>query len=346
VSLPGRSIEAGDAAGADLDHVFTDDAPSGGDVFLKGIELRPGVTADIHLRVLSDPRPGCGREAIVAVHGSVSTASTLVGLGKALLASTGDGGARARWFIAVDLPGHGESAPPVGVLFGDLALQDYVAAIVGTLDRLKGRGIRATTLVGHSLGGATLLQVQQSLIHRGKSLEDVFDVEHVVLLSPGAWPDGISCAKCQDPHTSAIIRQFTVVDPTLGLVLRLPATVYQVMIWSRPDGSLAPNAPTPAQIAADRYVSDESLIVAADVPRATFDAGIFGRGLGTKLDVVSFQHDTLVMPDENKALYAYATGESPEHGWTTVEGPNAVHGMPVSDPVEMLAAIERLVKLA
>jgi hypothetical protein len=38
--------------------------------------------------------------------------------------------------------------------------------------------------------------------------------------------------------------------------------------------------------------------------------------------VVSFQHDTLIPPEESKALYAYATGEGPEHGWATIEVPH------------------------
>lgn len=340
------------APASDLDAVFADDAPSERDVFLKGIELRSGVTADIHLRVASDPRPGSGREAILAVHGASSTANTLMGLGKALLASTGDRSTRARRFMAIDLPGHGESAPPVGATLGDLALHDYAAAVLGTLDRLKERGIRATTLVGHSMGGGTLLQVQQRLVHRGTSLREAYGVEHVLLLAPGAWPQGIPCAIAENPQFGATLGQFQVVDPTLGSILQFPPAVYQGMAWSKPDGSLAANAPTPEEVAAGGWMAAESiaatanLIGAPPIPRATFDPGIFGRGHGTKLDVISFQHDTLVLPAENEALYSYATGEGPEHGWTLIEGANAVHGMPINDPAGMLAALRGRVKLS
>jgi hypothetical protein len=54
-----------------------------------------------------------------------------------------------------------------------------------------------------------------------------------------------------------------------------------------------------------------NLMGAPQVPRATFDRGTFGRGNGTKLDVVSFQYDTLVRPAENEALYPYATDSEP-----------------------------------
>ena len=61
-------------------------------------------------------------------------------------------------------------------------------------------------------------------------------------------------------------------------------------------------------------------------------------------DMVSFQNDTLVPPVENEALFRHLTGESPEGGWTRVDGANAVHGLPISDPAAMLAAVKGRVK--
>src|SRR5262249_52298588 len=159
---------------------------------------RPGVTADIHLRVLHDPR--AGHEAIVAVHGASVTANSLADAGKLILASPD---ARARWFVSIDLPGHGKSAPPVGALFGDLGLQDYAAAVLGTLDRLKERGIQARTLIGHSMGGATVLLTQNTLVHRGQSLREAYDVEHVVALAPGSWVPDITPAITGNPDIGA-----------------------------------------------------------------------------------------------------------------------------------------------
>jgi pimeloyl-ACP methyl ester carboxylesterase len=335
------------APASDLHAAFADDAPAEQDVFLKGVQLRPGVTADIHLRVVHDPR--AGREALVAVHGACTTANGLVGLGKILLASPG---ARARWFVAIDQVGHGKSPPPVGAIFGELGLQDYVAAVLGTLDRLKETGIRAIALIGHSMGGATVLLTQNTLVHRGQSLRKAYDVEHVVALAPGAWVPDVIPALAQNPELGAALGQFQVLDPTLGPTVQMNAAALQMLAWARPDGSLPPDAPTPAALVDAGLIAPESatalgnLMGAPNLPRTTFDAGIFGRGRGTKLSVVSFRHDTLILPEENKSLYAYATGEAPEHGWTTVEGPEAVHGMPISRPAEMLSALEGRLKLS
>lgn len=320
---------------------FADDAPAEQDVFLKGVEIRPGVTADVHLRVVHDPR--AGREAIVAVHGANTTASGLVGLGKGLLASPG---ARARWFVAIDLPAHGKSSPPVGALFGEIGLSEYAATVLGVLDRLHAAGIRAITLIGHSMGGATVLLTQQTLVQRGQSLREAHGVEHVVALAPGAWAPETTPAVAQSPAVGAALGQFQVVDPTLGPCMQLDAPALQMLAWSRPDGSLPPGAPTPAHIADAGWVAPESatalvnLMGAPNLPRTHFDAGTFGQSRGTRLSVISFQHDVLILPAESKVLYTHLTGDSPEHGWVTIEGADATHGMPMSQPAEMLAALE------
>src|SRR5262249_54468239 len=145
---------------------------------------------------------------------------------------------------------------------------------------------------------------------------------------------------------SAALGQFQVVDPTLGPCLRLDAAALQMLAWSRPDGSLPPGVPTPAKIADARWVAPEAAgalansMGAPNVPGASFDAGLFGGGRGTRLSVVSFQHDILILPEENKALYVHLTGQGPEHGWAVIEGDDATHGMPISQPAEMLAALE------
>jgi pimeloyl-ACP methyl ester carboxylesterase len=333
--------------GDDLDDVFAGTAPSVHDVFLDGVELRPGVTAKIHLRILSNPRGDGGHRAIVAVPGACCTANALVALGETVLASSddNDGGERARWYIAVDLPGHGESPPPVGALFGELSLADYVAAVLGTLDRLKSREIETTTLIGHSMGGGVVLLTQQTLVSRGSSLRKAYGVKHVIGLAPGSYPPGVPCSMRDNPQFGESLAPFQIVGPELGPALVIPPEAFLGMTWSKPDGSLGLNAPSPAEIATRNWIAPESLTaVGGVVAPAPLDTGIFAEDRGTKLTVISFEHDTLVRPAENEALYQYVTGESPERGWTRIDGANAVHGLPISDPAAMLAAVKGRVK--
>src|SRR6185437_4932906 len=173
-------------------------------------------------------------------------ASTLEGLGQAIFASDGDqghDGERACRFISIDLPGHGESSLPTGTLFGDLSLEDYSAAVLGTLDRLADQGIKTTTLVGHSMGGAVVLLTQQSLVSNGSSLRDAYGVKHAVLLAPAAWPQGIPCALCQNQQIAATLGQFESAGPVLGPSVQFPSAAFVALAWSTPDGALAPYAP-------------------------------------------------------------------------------------------------------
>src|SRR5262249_8706155 len=150
---------------------------------------------------------------------------------------------------SVDLPGHGSSPPPVGARYGDLTVEDYAAALLGTLGRLQDAGVRTTTLTGHSMGGATVLLAQQRLFDDGKSLHEAYGVNHAVLLAPGAWPPGVSCASCQSPLIGALFAEFKVDDPVLGTLFDLPPPVLLAAAWTTPEGTLAPDAPTAAEIA-------------------------------------------------------------------------------------------------
>jgi pimeloyl-ACP methyl ester carboxylesterase len=302
---------------------------------------------------MSNSRPHC-RDTIVAVPGAASAANSLLNVGEVLLASSVDvdGGGRACRFIALELPDHGASSPPVGALFGDLRVEDYSHLVLSAISRLQERGIHTSTLMGHSMGGMVVELTQQILVDQGTSLRDAYDVDHVVALAPAVWPGGTSCALCENTEFAATLGVFIAFDPGLGLYLpRLPGAVYLALAFSKPDGSLPSNAPTPAEVDSRGYAANESVaaieeLLAADPNvRPYLAAGIFGKEFGTRLDVVAFQYDTLVLPPEAQANYEYATGESAQHGFTTVEGPDAVHGMPEYAAAAMLGALEGRVRL-
>lgn len=85
------------------------------------------------------------------------------GAGPAVLCLHGAGGSHRHWghllaglseraqLIAVDLPGHGRSAPP-----GRASVAAYAAAALALLDAL---GLERATVAGHSMGAATALEL-------------------------------------------------------------------------------------------------------------------------------------------------------------------------------------------
>lgn len=109
-------------------------------------------------------------ETLVLVHGIGVDAGSWVGV-------VGDLG-RHRPLLLVDLPGHGDSAPPEGV--GPLDLDDTVDGLAAAIDAAVPRDERVV-LVGNSLGGWV------SLVYAERHPERV---ERMVLLgASGIWFD-------------------------------------------------------------------------------------------------------------------------------------------------------------
>jgi pimeloyl-ACP methyl ester carboxylesterase len=120
-------------------------------------------------RAVAFRRLGAG-PVVVLVHGLAGTMGTwdpvLEGLSS------------RRTVVAVDLPGHGRSAPPDG----NYSLEAYAGCIRDLLDAL---GHRAATVVGHSLGGGVAMQFAYQYPQR---------CERLVLVSSGGLGADVSVA--------------------------------------------------------------------------------------------------------------------------------------------------------
>ena len=138
---------------------------------------------------------------------------------------------------------------------------------------------------------------------------------------------------------------FVVDDATLGTYLLLPPAVWQAVAFTDTTGQIAADAPTPDQIAAERYVGAEpfaDLLELASAPplqRPTITAGIFSPIHGTILKIVGFSEDTVVPSSFMQPLYELASGDEKDLLYRLVSAPDAVHGMLVSDPQGLVAAL-------
>jgi pimeloyl-ACP methyl ester carboxylesterase len=319
------------------------------DLVLQDIALRPGVTGDIHVRVLSNPNVRCNAETILAIHGATGAASNWEPFADAIFASPRQGTPVCR-LVAVDLPGHGGSSLPRGMLFGDLTLHDYVTAILATFDRLDDFGIRPTTLMGHSQGGMVVQLVQQELVDHGRNLRSAFNVKHAVLMA-SVGPRALPWAFVEGGTAGAALSPFITYSPSLGAHFYIPPSFWPLLVFSTPTGALASNAPSADAIAAHGWDSPEPLAALGEllgVPplaRPDVDPGIFAGEFGTSLDVVAFANDAIIHPDESEMLHTYLTGEDASSGFTVVPGADAVHGALVSEPDALLAAFAGRVSL-
>ena len=304
------------------------------------VDLRGGTTevcADVH----NNPAALPWGTTILAVHGFTETAATWQPLAEAMFADRFLRYAVKR-VIALDLPGHGDSALPVGLpggLFGELTVDDNVAVIIQALDQLRAQGLGARAVVGHSMGGLAIQAVQESLLAEGSSLASL-GVYRAVLLAP-APPEGQQWT--QPPPVD--VSPFIVADqPELGAFLAVPPEVAVAAggftTWS---GTLVSGTPSVEQMA--NYVGLEPLTTASqivgEIPLPTVRRGAFAPIHGTLLSLLAFSEDVLVPVDDLDDLYVHLLGR-PGLLFRVVESAEAVHNMHMSDPSGLLKTLKRL----
>jgi pimeloyl-ACP methyl ester carboxylesterase len=315
------------------------------------VALRGTGAVQIHASVFaSGAKVG---ETVLAVHGLAGTGFTFRPLADAIFADRTLKTKIAR-VVAIDMPWHGDSGLPAnlpnGAKFGDLAIEDNVSVIIQSIMTLKALNLAPTIAIGHSMGGLEVQVAQQALLAQGSSFAKL-GIRGVVLLAP-VPPHGLPWVyqSFAPPAT-----QLIVTDPAAGTYLAYtPEVVASATYLSRATGTLVPNAPTTAQALANDYVGPEPLIAGAELVEATLPLptggtitlqrpsvapGAFALTNGTLTAVVSFNNDIFLVPSELKGLYEYLTGDSKDVLYVPVVAADAVHGMYLSNPKGMLAAI-------
>ena len=328
-SVGAQSMEPGDLAPS------PDAATTAGytttSVVLPGVTLREGVTADLHLTVFVNRRHLCQDRTTFAVHGMLHAAAAWEPLAAAWFDREPFGSGPCR-VIALALPGHGQGGLPSGALFGELVFDDYVTAVLATLDRLRDLGVRPRTIVGHSLGGGMIQFAQQRLAATGTNLRRAYGVKDAVLLG-SAIPEPIPV-----PGGSlAALAQFVTFTPELGSHVAVPAPIWRMFFFSNLTGQLGPGAPTAEEIVAHGYSSVESLaLIQGLTPRPHVDAGLFEPAARTALTVVAYEQDPIIRPESSLALYTHLTGDTSGRRFSLIDGPDSVHDMHISAPAALL----------
>jgi pimeloyl-ACP methyl ester carboxylesterase len=327
------------------------------DITLAGVELRPGVAADLQVKVYVNTGHPCASNTILGIHGMAQTAATWEPFVNELFADNPAGRKVCR-FVAINLPGHGGSGLPTGgPAFGDLAIQDYVAATLGAMDRLDDFGLRPHTLIGHSLGGLVVQMTQQALADRGTTLRRAYGVKNVVLLA-SALPGSLPWPSFDSNPLVGMLAGFGTWSPDLGVYLDIPyeptsvpgfpepVLPWQMMLFMTRSYALVPGTPMPSDVAAKGYHAFVPGTVAWQMQhRPLVEAGIFGRDRGTSLSLVTYEQDPLLTLPEVQELYAYLTGDGGATGVAFVMGSYAVHNTHMSDPALLLWSVACAVRL-
>lgn len=312
---------------------FADEAQIGEDINFYGVELQPGVDVDVHVKVFGEVDKDCQ----LAIHGFIHTAESWEPYADAV------GGC----VLAVDLAGRGGSSLPRGLLYSDLLLDDHVTVILAVLEGLaRDYDIEVPTMVAHSQGGLLIQMSQERLLSEGTSLEHRFDVREVIFLA-SASPADVPFFLATSGAGLALFESFQVNDPVRGEVIALPAVAFPGLIFTNAAGELVPGAPTPGEIEANGWNAPSEPLLATlqlvgghGVARPPVRAGAFRED--TRLLVVGFEEDFVVLASDNVDLYEYLTGDESFDCLAVVPGPEAVHDMYVSNPGAVASAIASL----
>lgn len=306
------------------------------DIIIPNIELRSGVTVNMHVNIIQ--KLPCVAGTILAIPGALNTGNYMKPLAKSILALPIDGQPVCR-VITVDYPARNNSSLPTGVYFGDLTLDDYASAVSGTLEGLNSLNIYPSTIMTLSTGGLVAQIMQDKLIKSGSSLWSKFHVSHALLLAP-ALPASVPWVY-RDSGAGAGLSYFAVNDPDLGMVIDIPQNFWSLFAFSRPDGTTASSALSLEQMVAGNYIVKESMAMMGGMigipgyPARPVDPNIFADTHMTKLNIVGFSEDPLILGTDMDLLFPYLTGKTlTDPGRYTLVNSDATHGYPLSNPNE------------
>jgi pimeloyl-ACP methyl ester carboxylesterase len=308
------------------------------------VALRGTGSVSIHANVYTNAHAGVGAPTVVAVHGFTETANVWEPLANAIF-ETAPRGNRVKRIVAIDLPGHGQSGfpqnLPAGTNFGSLLIEDYISVVAQSIDELAERGMRPRAIYGHSMGGLIIQGLQETLLAQGSSLAQL-GVVRAALLAP-VPAEGQQWT--QPPPSD--VTPFIVFDPVLGLYLNIPPQIFQFQSFGTPAGMLVPNAPSVAEIVENGYVGIEPLNVAIqlatnNIPRPSVRRGAFKVQNGTVVAVMGFTQDILVPAFDLPPLYDHLTASTHRALSFTIDTPDAVHSMYVSNPEGMIAVLNEM----
>jgi pimeloyl-ACP methyl ester carboxylesterase len=305
-----------------------------------------GGSSEVCADVYENPNAVRLGKTILGVHGFTEAAKSWAPLVQAMFNDKVQKRTVKR-FIALDLPGRGNSPMPVGLpggVYGDLYDEDFIDVIIQTIDALKRAGIGPQVLMGHSMGGLAVQGVQEELLSRGSSLA-ARGVFQAVLL--GALPAN-GAVWHQIPFPDFVLWLFMQGEPDgpYGQYIFFPPPAAQTGPgFTTLSGELAENTPPVEEIVVGTEPINCTMQVNAtpDYPARPYAREhAFSIEKGTLLMVVAFSQDAFVIPDDEQALYNYLTGYPTNYFYRYIDTPQAVHNMYITEP-DKVAEVLRLI---
>lgn len=306
-------------------------------------QLRPSASAQIKVQILENPVAVANGKNILVMHGLAHTGNAAKPLAQAIFADSSLKTKVAN-VIVFDLPGHGGSSLPQGILFGNMSMDDYANTFLSVLSELGELNIPVEGVVGHSMGSMIVQLAQTKLLALGEDLKQQYGVNNVVLLA-STMPRQLPWLLSDSGLTTLLALPNVRFSPELGTHVDLPTLLWQ-NLWftNRLYLIYAPGTPSLYSIHNLGYISKEALQAAAEViglvgfHRPSIPQGAFASVSGPQLRVVAFSEDRNVSVGEKRNLYRYLSNDPSDSKFTVVSRFDAVHDMLISAPKALISA--------
>ncbi|KYG65710.1 hypothetical protein AZI86_01135 [Bdellovibrio bacteriovorus] len=322
--------------------VFSLDSVADQTLFVNA-QLRSTASAQIKVQILENPSPVGNGKNVLVVHGLAHTGNAVKPLAQAIFADASLKNKVAN-VIVFDLPGHGGSSLPQGLLFGQMSLDDYANTFLSLLGELHDLNINVDAVVGHSMGAVIVQLAQTKLLALGADLKNDFGVNNVVLLA-STMPRQLPWVLADSGLTTLLAIPNIRLSPELGTYVDVPTLLWQ-NLWftNRLYLIYAPGTPSISSIHNLGYISKEALQAAGEViglvgfHRASIQQGAFASASGPDLRLVAFSEDRNISVGEERNLYRYLSNDPTDHKFTVVTRWDAVHDMLISAPKALISA--------
>jgi pimeloyl-ACP methyl ester carboxylesterase len=312
------------------------------DVTFKNVQMGQGVKADVAVTIYGDETQGA---CTIGMNGFAYTKKTWAGYANEAISQG------AACFVAIDLPGRGESGLPKHSLMGDLTMDQDVAALLWTVKKLEQKEkVNFDRIVGHSRGGLLVQMMQQSLLNSGSSLQAKHGITTADLLAP-APSRGIHWALADDPVPAfggltvaeILVLFFSVNYPDLGDTITFDDVTWQGDFINSL-GNLIPGAPTLTEVANGLNTPEPlkgalQLVGLEGFVRPNVEEDAFATSNGTMLNVVTYSEDTAVLQSEGQEVYEHLTGDTTLSNFYLISGINRTHATHFADPAVVLNSI-------
>jgi hypothetical protein len=284
-------------------------------------QLRPQVTCPIRLEVLENPNAGPQATNALFYPGLAHDGNAFKPLIAELFTGT-----HVRNAIIVHPIGRGGSGTPLGLLFGDVSIDDDAQVLIQSIEQTTAHGVSARVLVLHSMAGLVAGRASQLTSLTGLGIERIVGY---ALAAP---------SEVNDPFLESgaglyLLSQYRKNNAVLGTHVQVTPYEFVGLFFTDYNQQPVQGTPPPGIVSAFDYKSRESFVAAVQTVGQMADRPSVPAGAFANLAVLFIvgSQDIFTAPP-SPDVYRHLTGDLTDSGFVVIDAPNAVHDLIITAP--------------